>query len=457
MTERSVRSAVFVPPLHDLDRSTGRWEERLARRQIAVGRRADGRPVLMRPDSVLAKAVDQDAVERVVPEAERIGLWLLEGGGGDARRIGDYVLLGVDPDQQSGRRWSVEPVARSIQLLGANGFRLKPNHVYLANDLDLGSARFDIHPSFAANARTASTALRTTARPAEPYPLPEPLGLTDRPRPKVLVLDTGLRAIEDRGQMVPEHEGLRGRVEVHTPWRSSPQVCTVDDDDEPHADGDTLIDVCAGHGTFIAGIIRRICPDAEIHVDGVLSSFGDGDDVTVEEGITRALTRVAPAAFDVVVMSLGCYTSDDRFPPLAAVVRRLADGPRTVVVASAGNNASARPYFPAAIPEVIAVGALDGSRRAWFSNFGGWVDACAPGVEVISTYFCDADDVDDGVATRYQGWAAWNGTSFAAPKVAAAIAQDLYLHGGSAKDAWKRLASHRHARFPDLGVIFDLV
>jgi subtilisin family serine protease len=218
-----------------------------------------------------------------------------------------------------------------------------------------------------------------------------------------------------------------------------------------------LIDVCAGHGTFIAGIIRRICPDAEIHVDGVLSSFGDGDDGTLEEGVTRALARVAPAEFDVVVMSLGCYTSDDRFPPLAAVVRRLAAGPRTVVVASAGNNASARPYFPASIPEVIAVGALDASRRAWFSNFGGWVDACAPGVDVVSTYFCDADDVGDGIATRYQGWAAWNGTSFAAPKVAAAIAQDLYLHGGSAKDAWKRLTTHRHARVPDLGVVFDLV
>ena len=37
-----------------------------------------------------------------------------------------------------------------------------------------------------------------------------------------------------------------------------------------------LLDFEAGHGTFIAGIVRQICPDAEIHPAGVLSSFGEG-------------------------------------------------------------------------------------------------------------------------------------------------------------------------------------
>ena len=48
------------------------------------------------------------------------------------------------------------------------------------------------------------------------------------------------------------------------------------------------------------------------------------------------------------------------------------------------------------------------------------------------------------------------GTSFAAPKVAALIAQEMYLHGGTATDAWKRLISHKHLRYPDLGIVFNV-
>ena len=56
-------------------------------------------------------------------------------------------------------------------------------------------------------------------------------------------------------------------------------------------------------------------------------------------------------------------------------------------VAAAGNQGTCRPFFPAALPEVIGVGAVSAAGRTWFSNFGGWVDACAPGVDVISTFF----------------------------------------------------------------------
>ena len=49
-----------------------------------------------------------------------------------------------------------------------------------------------------------------------------------------------------------------------------------------------------------------------------------------------------------------------------------------VVVAAAGNAGSSRPAYPAAIGEVIAVAATTDVERAWFSNYGPWVDACAP-------------------------------------------------------------------------------
>ena len=134
--------------------------------------------------------------------------------------------------------------------------------------------------------------------------------------------------------------------------------------------------------------------------------------------------------------------------------------PTSLVIASAGNNGSCRQYFPAALPDVIAVGALDSAGRAAFSNFGPWVDACAPGVEVVSTFFTDHKDRLDGsngVVNQYRGWASWSGTSFAAPKVAAVVAQEMYLNDGTSAEAWKRLSDFRHDRFPDLGVVFNLL
>ena len=426
------------------------WTERLRRRRVAVATRPDGGIVLLRPDSVLAKAPDDDEVERLLPDAGRAGLRI---GGGDVRRIGDYVRLDVDPavDEHDGRRWSVRPVASSMRALADRGWRLKPNHVYLASGL--AGALFD-HPSAMANpSLPPRSRIRSTARPAVPIVMPQPLSLADRRPPRVLVLDTGMRTTSTHGARVVEHPALRPNIVLPPDWRAAHDPRSVDDDDEWNADGDDELDLCAGHGTFISGIVLRGCPDASVHVRGVLTSFGDGDDDSIEAGLRRALATSTDTPFDVIVLSLEAVTGDDRFPPLAAAVRRVASNGRTVVVAAAGNGATARPTWPAAIPEVVGVGAVHGSQRAWFSNFGGWVDACAPGVDVVSTFFCDAEDRDGDRVTRFDGWAAWNGTSFAAPIVAAAIAQDMYLHGDTAPEAWRRLSDWRRPRVPDLGVI----
>ena len=94
---------------------------------------------------------------------------------------------------------------------------------------------------------------------------------------------------------------------------------------------------------------------------------------------------------------------------------------------------------------MVGVGAVDADGRSVFSNFGPWVDASAPGVDVVSTFFTEFDDTDaDGVCVdRYRGWASWSGTSFAAPKVAGAIAQSMYLPDSTAQEAWAHLADAR--------------
>ncbi len=114
-----------------------------------------------------------------------------------------------------------------------------------------------------------------------------------------------------------------------------------------------------------------------------------------------------------------------------------------MVVASAGNDRSCRPSYPAAFAEVVAVGATGPYGAAWFTNFGPWVNACAPGVDIIgelpdpfrptaSTDTADQTATDTSAtlakselepARRGTQVISWSGTSFSAPAVAASIAR----------------------------------
>lgn len=78
-----------------------------------------------------------------------------------------------------------------------------------------------------------------------------------------------------------------------------------------------------------------------------------------------------------------------------------------ILIAASGNNGQFTRYWPAAFPDVIAVGATgEGRIPAGFSTRGDHVAICAPGQKVLTT----------GV----DGYQLASGTSFAAPFVAAA-------------------------------------
>ena len=125
-----------------------------------------------------------------------------------------------------------------------------------------------------------------------------------------------------------------------------------------------------------------------MHSAGVLSSFGDGDVYGVIRAIDRVLADIGEV--DIVVMSFGTNLVGDK-PGLfgSELTRVLGDA---LGVAAAGNQSTCRPYFPAALPDVIGVGGLAADGKAWFTNFGGWVDACAPAIDVVSTFFNDFDE-----------------------------------------------------------------
>ena len=158
-------------------------------------------------------------------------------------------------------------------------------------------------------------------------------------------------------------------------------------------------------------------------------------------------------------LTLGCYTHDDKPSPV------LEHGPKafdhhTVIVACAGNAGSDRPYWPAALKRVVAVASLDahGRDRAAFSNYGWWVDACSLGADVVSSFFSFDDPAGDGhEAEHFAGYASWSGTSFAAPRVAGAIAaRAAGLGVSAAKAAADLLDGSVHPSMPDLGVLVDV-
>jgi len=235
-----------------------------------------------------------------------------------------------------------------------------------------------------------------------PQPTPDPGGIPGARSSAgegvtVYVLDTGITGT------------------VHFKVESRPDV----DDEIPSTDGQNR-DHAAGHGTHVAGLVARDAPGARLVARRLLSTaVGMASELDTAQAIADAGREGA----SIINCSLGGTTLFDA-PPLATERALATLPPGTVVVASAGNSGEERPHWPAASKHVIAVGAVhcgdDGDwQRTDFSNYGFWVDCCAPGVDIASAFlYWDVGD-DEPV---FEGFATWTGTSFSCPLVVAAIA-----------------------------------
>ena len=134
-----------------------------------------------------------------------------------------------------------------------------------------------------------------------------------------------------------------------------------------------------------------------------------------------------------------------------------------VVVASAGNDGTCRPALPASLPGVISVGAIGPYGPAPFSNYGPWVRACAPGVDLCSTFFNGYEgslppNPDGTDPDNYAGWALWSGTSFSAPVVTGALVRAMMADGKcSAQTAVERVVDAPSLmRIPTLGTVVNV-
>lgn len=191
---------------------------------------------------------------------------------------------------------------------------------------------------------------------------------------------------------------------------------------------DNALPAAAGHATFVSGLVLSAAPGAIVQVVRVLDDDGTSDSWNV----ARAIVQLSRTGVQVLNLSLGCFTDDDQ-PPLVLTTAMDRLGPDTLVVAAAGNHArtyAARPLWPAALDDVVAVGATgqDGTPAPWSPDPASnpWVDVLAWGDKVDSTYLAGPVQVSTGGTAsgseNFSGFARWSGTSFAAARVSGMVA-----------------------------------
>ncbi|MEU6477394.1 S8/S53 family peptidase [Streptomyces sp. NPDC047017] len=290
-------------------------------------------------------------------------------------------------------------------------------------------------------------------RTAGPNPAPARTPYDEDTAIGVLVVDTGL--MHDHG-LAPLLAHVRGDRQAR------------------ETDADGILQQYVGHGTFIAGLVAAVAPNTDITVRGTLNDAG----AVLESDFGHRLFEAVEQDGWPDIISLSAGTSNGRTDGLLgldAFMRALRER-GTLLVAAAGNNASATPFWPAAYADrpdyadcVLSVGALrgDGEHGACFSNHGHWVKAYAPGERLTSVltgfdkpvpyvyqhstydacrfgfhYACTcqsprhtgvlSEKRDSGAGkadqVMFEGYAHWSGTSFATPVAAAMVAAHMTDH-----------------------------
>jgi type VII secretion-associated serine protease mycosin len=226
---------------------------------------------------------------------------------------------------------------------------------------------------------------------------------------EVAVIDTGVDV---------KHPQLTRAVDPSKGLNSLPAEPEDDNGDPvPRGKADGTGDT-VGHGTRVAGLIAArpakgtgfvgLAPDARIIPIHQNDAHGNGTAASLATSIRHAIDKGA----DVINISQDTANAVESSPDLKQQINAALDA-EIVVVASAGNDGlggNVKNTYPASEPGVLAVAASDrNNERAPFSQSGEFVGVAAPGVDMVST-------VPGG------GHCADNGTSFAAPYVAAVAA-----------------------------------
>jgi Subtilase family len=298
-------------------------------------------------------------------------------------------------------------------------------------------------------------------------------------RPVIAVLDTGVRAhpwldvtalgrdkyaTEDDGFVQVDQEiqdaiyahdeqaaaaGDRHRRLIRDPWDAPATLDPLTGELAPYI----------GHGTFIAGIYRQIVPDATVLSIRIMHSDGIVYEGDLLVALSLLAARVAEAQqdnstahmIDAVSLSLGYFIESADDATYTVALRQAIDallGMGVVITAAAGNCATSRKFYPAALAAqpsgtdtvpLVSVGALNpNGTRAVFSDDGSWVTSWASGAALTSTFPVDINgslqpDIEVPGTSRASldpddydgGFAIWSGTSFSAPALAAQLIREM--------------------------------
>jgi hypothetical protein len=217
------------------------------------------------------------------------------------------------------------------------------------------------------------------------------------------------------------------------------------------------VDSHTGHGSFVAGVIRQVVPDATVLSLRIMRSDGIVPEGDLLIALALIADRVAAAQatgdttgmIDAVSLSLGYFSDSAADVAYTSALRQVIDDlldMGVLVTAAAGNYTTSRRYYPAAfagdpsaagrIP-LVSVGALNpNGTPAAFSDGGSWVHGWARGAAIVSTFPVDVNgpsnaNVGSGATEGLDpddyagGFAVWSGTSFSAPAMAASLVEAM--------------------------------
>lgn len=271
--------------------------------------------------------------------------------------------------------------------------------------------------------------------------------------------DPPIVAVVDSG-IVAEHPDLKGQVLTGYDFITDPLVAVDGDGPDANPDDSITSESWGFHGTHVAGTVAALtgngigvaglAPIARImplRALGQPKSAGEGAGSTSDviagilyaAGLENSSGKLPARKADVINLSLG--GRGDCPAIFQTAFSRVKDSGVMVVVAAGNGSDMAVPVdTPIAVPanctNVIAVTAVGAQRtRAWYSNAGPEAAIAAPGGNLRESYtgMPGGDAVVSTIAVNGSGgrspdYKGYQGTSMAAPHVAAVLALMRYVN-----------------------------